>query len=105
VLAGTALFAAAAGAQTCPVPRDLWQSPRSGAVILSQPSIRQCVQNWLAKPGALLLIHHGMGDEAQLRAAELRYWLIALALDGKRIKLAGDLPAGQALNMEIKEGK
>lgn len=104
-LPGLLFFAVAAAAQTCPVSRDIWQRPRSGAAILSQPSIRQCVQTWLAQPGARLVIHHGMADEAQLQAAELRYWLIALAVEGGRVELAGDLPPNEPMNMEVKEGK
>lgn len=105
VLGLVAALPAVAAAQTVPLPAEMWQQPRSGRVILSQPAIRQCVQNMLDTPGAVLVIHHGGGDQAQMAAAELRYWLIALALEGGRVELAGDLAPNQPISIEVKEGK
>ena len=92
-------------AQTCTLPDTLWERPRSGQIVLALPELRACVQGFLDQPDAALMIHHGMADEAALRAAELRYWLIALALDGARIDLKNDLQINEPLKIEIRNQK
>ena len=99
------LGALPAAAQRCEVQQSLWEHPRSGKAILAQAPLRQCVQAWIEKPSATLVIHHGAGDEALLRAAELRYWLIALAVEGKRVELKGDLRQNELMDIEIRELK
>jgi len=105
---GLALLAALIGiphaaAQSCVVPDSLWERPRSGAAVQVLPPVRECMQSHLAQPGSVLVIHHGMQDEAALQAAELRYWLIALAAEGGRIELKDDLAANESIRMEVKE--
>lgn len=92
-----------AAAQSCNVPASLWERPRSGSAVQALQPVRDCMQRHLAQPGSVLVIHHGMRDEAALQAAELRYWLIALAADGKRIELKNDLAANELIRMEVKE--
>lgn len=105
---GLALLAALLGiphaaAQSCDVPASLWERPRSGSAVQVLQPVRECMQNFLEQPGSVLVIHHGMQDEEALHAAELRYWLIALAADGGRIELKDDLAANESIRMEVKE--
>ena len=97
------LSATSAMAQNCEVPQTLWERPRSGMAVLAQPALRQCVQAWMSKPAAQLVVHHSNSEQSQLQAAELRYWLIALAIDGDRIELMEDLRQNELMNMEIRE--
>ena len=92
-----------ASAQTCVVPGTLWEKPRSGQAVAGLPELRGCVQDFLEHSGTALEIHHGAADEVSLRAAELRYWLIALALDGARIDLRNDLQPNEPLKVEIRD--
>jgi len=73
--------------------------------VLAQAAVRECVGQYLQQPATRLTIHHGAADEAALQAAELRYWLVALALDGGRIELLNDLGAGESIRMEVRELK
>jgi hypothetical protein len=95
----------AAAQTTCAVPDKLWERPRSGQAVVVLPELRTCVQDMLDKPGSVLMIHHAMSDEAALRAAELRYWLMALAIDGARIDLKNDLQTNEPLKIEIRDKK
>lgn len=90
-------------AQTCIVPDSLWEKPRSGQAVAALPELRDCVQGHLARPDSALSIHHAVADESALHAAELRYWLMALALDGARINLKNDLQPNQPLRVEVRE--
>lgn len=90
-------------AQNCEIAPALWERPRTGALVLAQPALRQCVQAWLKQPKAQLVIHHSVSDEPQLQAAELRYWLIALGIEGDRIELMEDLRRADLMYMEIRE--
>lgn len=83
------------------VPAELWEQPRTARAVLAQPALRQSVAALLARSGAALAIHYGSGEEALLRAEELRAWLIALAVDDKQITLAGDLPGAGELQIEL----
>lgn len=83
------------------VPTELWEQPRTARAVLAQPVLRQAVAALLAQGGAVLAIHYGSGEEALLRAEELRAWLIALAVDDKQITLAGDLPGASELQIEL----
>lgn len=94
-----------AAAQACVVPDKLWEKPRSGQVVLALPELRACVQDVLTKHDAALVIHHAVTDEAALRAAEVRYWLIALAIEGARIELKNDLQMNEPLKVEVRERK
>ena len=91
----------AATAQTFPVPPELWDRPRSAAVIRSVPTLRQAVIALIAQPGGRLVVHHAAGPEAQLQAEELRAWLMVLAIDGEQIALQGDLNPRDTLSLEV----
>jgi len=82
------------------LPAELWDSPRSAALVVAQPVLQHSVVELLAHPAAILLIHHGESDESVSQAEELRAWLIALAVDSKRIELNADSDAG-GLNLEL----
>ena len=105
ILMAMALDALPAAAQSCEVQQSLWERPRSGKAILAHAPLRQCVQAWLENPSVKLVIHHGAADEAQLRAAELRYWLIGLAVEGEHLELKDDLRQNELMNIEIRELK
>ena len=97
-------FAAAAGvgaAQTFVVPPEMWDRPRSGRVVIEQPAIRQAVGAYLAHPGGRLVVHHGIGQESQLAAEELRAWLVALAVEPARISLRNGLQPGEPMRIEV----
>ena len=84
-----------------PLPAELWEQPRTAQAVLAQPVLRQRVAALLARNSALLAIHYGGGEEAQLRAEELRAWLIALAVNDEQIALVGDLPGIGELQIEL----
>ena len=88
-------------AEMADVPPELWDRPRSGSLVLSQPGLKQAVAELGSLPAAKLVIHHGGGQETLLQAIELRAWLAALAVDAGRIALLGDLPAGDELKLEV----
>ena len=93
-------WASVAG-QAADVPPELWDRPRTGAIVLAQESIKQVVGAALAEPHAQIVIHHPAGQEPQIQAEELRAWLGALAIDPRRIALRGDLGAGVPMKMEL----
>lgn len=96
------LAAVDAGAQqTFAIPPDLWDRPRSARLVMDQPGVRQALDQYLAQPAARLVIHHGRGQEPLIQAEELRMWLMALAVDGERISLAGDAKPPATLGIEV----
>jgi hypothetical protein len=95
-----ASFCAPAFAQT-DVPPELWDRPRTGAVVLAQESIRQVVGAALPEPHTQIVIRHPAGQEPQIQAEELRAWLGALAIDPRRIVLRGDLAAKMPMKLEL----
>lgn len=82
------------------LPSELWDRPRSAALVIAQPVLQHSVAQLLAHPAARLLIHHDGSDDAMARAEELRAWLIALAIDSKRIELNTDNDS-RGLNLEL----
>ncbi len=89
-----------AHAERTALPAELWDSPRSAALVMAQPVLQRSVAQLLAHPAARLFIHHGGSDESISQAEELRAWLIALAVDSKRIELNTDNDA-RGLNLEL----
>jgi len=96
-----ALLALPVWAAPLPLPAELWEQPRTAQAVLAQPLLRQAVAALLSRPGAILAIHYGGGEEAALRAEELRAWLIALAVNDEQIVLAGDLAGSGELQIEL----
>ena len=102
--AGLCLIAAALSAaadDVFSVAPDLWDRPRSARAVLDQPAVRKALDQYLARPPARLVIHHGYGQEALLQAEELRMWLMALAIDGVRVSLINDVKPQEPLKIEV----
>ena len=87
-------------AQSFEIPRELWDRPRTGRAVLEQPNVREAVAALLVKPESQLVIHHAPAQEPIIQAEELRSWLIALAIEPKRIVLQSDAAAA-LLRLEI----
>lgn len=87
-------------AERLTLPSELWDRPRSAALVAAQPVLQHSVAQLLAHPAARLLIHHDGSDDGISRAEELRAWLIALAVDSKRIELNTDNNS-RGLNLEL----
>jgi hypothetical protein len=88
-------------AQTTDVPPELWDRPRTGALVLAQESVRRVVVAALAEPDASIVIRHPPGQEQQIQAEELRSWLGALAIDPRRVVLRNDAGSGAPMKMEL----
>lgn len=96
-----ALCCTPAVAQTIDVAPELWDRPRTAALVLAQENVRRVALAALAEPEARIVIHHSSGQDPQIQAEELRSWLGALAIDTRRIVLRSDLGAGASLKMEV----
>jgi hypothetical protein len=97
LVAGTAL------GQSFAVAPDLWDRPRSAQAVLAAPGVRQAVDVAIAQPAAQIVIHHGAGQDGQLQAEELRAWLMALAIESRRITLVADLKPRDNLALEVRK--
>ena len=98
------LMCAAAGARAGDIftlAPALWDRPRSARAVQEQPAVRQALEQYLARPAARFIIHHGYGQDPLLQAEELRMWLMALAVDGARIALINDVRPNEPLKIEI----
>lgn len=98
-----ALFAVSmltGAAQAADLAPELWDRPRSAQTVMAQPAVRQAVAALQARSDARLQIVHGPRQEAQLQAEELRAWLIALAVEGARVRLRAE-PAAATIRLEI----
>jgi len=93
--------AAAHAAESFALSHELWDRPRTAKAVLEQPAVKQALHQHLAVSGSRLVIHHSQGAAAALQAGELRMWLMALAVDGARIDLAGDLKQNEPLRIEV----
>ena len=100
-IAAAALHVLAAGAQTFEVPAELWDRPRTGRAVLEQDNVRRAVGAALGKPEAQIVIHHAPGQEPLVQAEEMRSWLVALAIDSRRVLLRADAPAGAPMTLEV----
>jgi hypothetical protein len=96
VVCGTAF-----GAQRCEVPAELWDKPRSGRALISQPVLKTCMAEAAREASARVVIHHGNRGETPLQAEELRGWLAALAIDPARVELLNDLGQGDQIVLEV----
>ena len=82
------------------VAPELWDRPRSAQAVMAQPAVRQALASLQSRSDARLLIVHGPRPEAQLQAEELRAWLVALAVEGARLRLRAD-PAATTIRLEL----
>lgn len=89
-------------AQAAGLTPELWDRPRSAQAVMAEPAIRQAVAAYQANGAARIMIVHGPRQEALLQAEELRAWLVALAVDGRRLQLRAD-PAAAVLRIEVTE--
>lgn len=96
------LAAGAARAETtCEVSAEEWSRPRSAAMVVALPGVRECVARWQADPRQRLVIVHAAGEEGALWAAELRDWLIALGVPGARLQLRAVGADGERVVLRI----
>ncbi|MEW5891549.1 MAG: hypothetical protein AB1697_00180 [Pseudomonadota bacterium] len=98
-------FPLAAFARDCVPSDELWSKPRTAAAVLAEPGLRECVLPFLQSDQARLTLRHAPDEEAQLRAADLRWWLIALGLPPDRIALTQTAKATEPLVLELTEPK
>ena len=85
LLLGTpSLFAAETD---CAVTAEEWSRPRSAAMVVALPGVRECVQRWHADPRQQLILVHAPGEEGALWASELRDWLVALGVPSTQLVL------------------
>ena len=87
--------------QSVDVPAELWDRPRTGRAVLEQETLRRAINLALDKPDTLIVIHHTNGQEPLVQAEELKSWLIALAIDSRRIALRADGAAGSPIRLEV----
>lgn len=71
----------------CEVTAEQWSRPRSAAMVVALPGVRECVARWQQDPRQRLVIVHAAGEEGALWANELRDWLVALGVPGARLQL------------------
>jgi hypothetical protein len=81
---------AGAGAATDPdsfiLSADQWALSRSGDSLIRLAPVRDAMTDWLATPGARIVIQYSGGDAANLWAGELQDWLVALGVPADRIE-------------------
>jgi hypothetical protein len=83
------------------VAPDLWDRPRTADAVLNQPAVRQAVALYLARPASQVVIHHDVGQSSLMQAEELKNWLMALAIDGARIRLLNDMKPSEPMKIGI----
>lgn len=64
---------------------DRWAQPRSGSELLNIAPFRAAARDWLAHPGAHIIIVHAGSDQGNLWASELSDWLVALGVPSDHI--------------------
>ena len=67
------------------ISADQWALPRSGTALLQLAPFSGAVRDWLAHPGARIVIVHAGSDQANLWAGELSDWLVALGVPAEEI--------------------
>lgn len=72
-----------------------WSRPRDGNWISRLPALVATVQDHLQSPERRIRIRYAGGEEGEIWAEELRSWLIALGIEGRRIEL---LPGAQRVD-------
>jgi hypothetical protein len=85
-LAGLCLASVArADADGYSISADQWAQPRSGAELVRLPPLRAAVQDWIAHPGAHIVIVNSGSDTGTLWAGEVTDWLVALGIPSDQI--------------------
>jgi hypothetical protein len=65
---------------------EAWAMARDGAAVAALEDLRAAVQAWEATSNARLRIGYAGGEDGEIRAAELRDWMIALGIPGRAIE-------------------
>lgn len=86
VLSLLASAAARADSDRFSISADQWALPRSGKALVQLPPLRAAVQDWVAHPGARIVLVHAGSDVGNLWAGELQDWLVALGVPSDRIE-------------------
>lgn len=83
---------AAALADSYSISAYQWALPRSGTALLHLAPFSATVQDWVAHPGAHIVIVHAGSDQGSLWAGELSDWLVALGVPSEQIdkRVSGD---------------
>jgi len=86
--------AALADSDSFSIGADQWALPRSGSALLHLAPFSAAVQDWVAHPGARIVIVHAGSDQGNLWAGELSDWLVALGVPSNQIdkRVSGDQP-------------
>jgi hypothetical protein len=65
---------------------EAWAGVGEGGDVAALPELRAVVTAWGERPGAALRIAYAGGEQGELRALELRGWLITLGVPGAAIE-------------------
>lgn len=90
----------AGSARAADLAPELWDRPRSAQTVMAQHAVRQAVSVLQSRSDARLLIVHGPRQESVLQAEELRAWLVALAVEGARVRLRAE-PVAATIRLEV----
>ena len=80
ILALSLPAAAWADSASYSISADQWALPRSGSALLQLAPFSGAVRDWVAHPGARIVIVNSGSDQASLWAGELSDWLVALGV-------------------------
>ncbi|MFI4967387.1 MAG: hypothetical protein ACHQAU_01570 [Gammaproteobacteria bacterium] len=78
-------IAAWADSDSFSIGADQWAIPRSGSALLHLAPFNAAVQDWVAHPGARIVVVHAGSDQGSLWAGELSDWLVALGVPSNQI--------------------
>lgn len=98
-------FTSAVAAPMYVMSAEAWMRPRQGGDLLADERLRELVLSLDEHPGSYLQIHYPGGEAGGLWAHELRSWLIALGVPGRRIELAPGGVHAAALGIERVNGR
>lgn len=92
----------AQAADDCAVTAEEWSRPRSAAMVVALPGVRDCVRRWQLDVRQRLVLLHRPGEDGALWAAELRDWLVALGVPSSQLVLraVGSEPERVVLRVE-----
>ena len=93
-----------AGLMAQDIPLEWWDRPRSAQAVMALPVLRKIVLTHLGRAQSQLVIAHGASAEMTHQAEELRAWLLALGVDGRRLQLRVDGELKQ-LRVELIDGR
>lgn len=80
---------------------DDWARPRSGEVVVSQPSIREAVTAWDGDTSMQILIVHPGGERGTLWGREIHDWLVALGVSPRQLALQPGGPRDDAVILRL----